>query len=140
MQSDEIHDNPPKALRSLADDLKASIHARPDPNTLAWWERRYQEVLQAYKGASHSINMAVANTRDNEARLKTFSEMLEDFKNELSDIRADLGALQAENVTIREEHSAYRARIEKWAADMEKWAVTKGKQPQQKENPNAGQN
>ncbi len=139
MQSDD-NDNPPKALRSLAEELKASIHSRPDPNTLAWWERRYQEVLQAYKGASHSINLAVGNTRDNEARLKTFTEMLENFKNELSDIRADLGALQAENVTLREDHSAYRSRIEKWAASMEAWAVKQGKPPQPKENPNAGQN
>lgn len=139
MQSDDL-DNPPKPLRSLADDLKASIHSRPDPNTLAWWERRYQEVLQAYKGASHSINLAVGNTRDHEARLKTFAEMLETFKTELRDFRADLGELQSENTMLREENSTYRARIEKWAADMERWAVKQGKPPQPKENPSAGQN
>lgn len=126
----------PTPLRSLADDLKASIHSRPDANTLAWWERRYQELLQAYRGANHSINLAVANTRDNEARLRTFAEMIEEFKNELHGFRADIGSVLADNTLLREENASYRARIEKWAMDMEKWANTKGKPPAPKENTN----
>lgn len=122
-------DNPPKPLRNLAEELKQSIHSRPDKNTLAWWEGRFQEILQAYKGATHSINLSVANTRDNEARLKTFSEMLETFRGEQDAVRADMGEVMAENTLMREELAAIKIRIE----DMARWAATKGKQlPDQK--------
>lgn len=122
-------DNPPKPLRSLAEELKQSIHSRPDKNTLAWWEGRFQEILQAYKGATHSINLSVANTRDNEARLKTFSEMLETFRGEQDAVRADMGEVMAENTIMRDELAAIKIRIE----DMARWAATKGKQlPDQK--------
>lgn len=124
-----IDDNPPKPLRSLSDELKQSIHSRPDKNTLAWWEGRFQEILQAYKGATHSINLAVANTRDNEARLRTFAEMIETFRGEQDAVRADMGEVMAENTLMREELSAIKLRIE----DMARWAATKGKQlPDQK--------
>lgn len=136
--ADDPLDNPPKPLRSLAEELKASIHSRPDPNTLAWWERRFQEILQAYKGASHSINLSVANTRDNEARLKTFSDLLNEFRSEILNMRADIGGLLSEVTLLREENAAYRARIEAWAKNIETWAVSKGKSPQPKENTNAG--
>ena len=122
-------DNPPKPLRNLAEELKQSIHSRPDKNTLAWWEGRFQEILQAYKGATHSINLSVANTRDNEARLKTFSEMLETFRGEQDAVRADMGEVMAENTLMHEELAAIKIRIE----DMARWAATKGKQlPDQK--------
>jgi hypothetical protein len=130
MQSDDL-DNPPKPLRSLADELKASIHSRPDKNTLAWWEGRFQEILQAYKGASHSINLAVGNTRDNEARLKTFAEMIENFKGELDAVRCDMGEIQAENTMLKEDIVLIKAEmviIQKRIADMADWAAKKGKQ------------
>ena len=122
--------------RSLANELSQSLHSKPDPNTYAWFNRKLDELAQGYRGANHSINMAVANTRDNEARITKFAEIIEAFKLEHHDLRADMGQMMAENSELRDENSALRneiASIQKRIADMAAWAATKGKQlPDQK--------
>ncbi len=109
--------------KSLAAQLKESIDSRPDKYTLAWWESRFEEQLKAYHGANHSINLAVANTRENAARLATVQEMLAVFRTELDAAAATIGSLQAENTTLRDDIAAIKKRMD----DMSAWAKTKGK-------------
>lgn len=116
--------------KSLASQLKESIDSRPDKYTLAWWESRFEEHLKAYYGATHLINLSVANTRENAARLDTFQEMLAVFRTDLDAAIVNLGALLAENTTLRADVTAIKKRMD----DMSAWAKTKGKQlPDQKD-------
>ncbi len=110
----DLNQIPPVRL-SLTEELKHRMDSRPDKYTLAWWEKRFDELIQAYRGACHSINLAVANTRDNETKLAKFGERIEQLERENINLKADMGELRS----IIESHSE---RIEK----MAQWAKTKG--------------
>jgi predicted RNase H-like nuclease (RuvC/YqgF family) len=74
--------------KSLAADLQVRLDLRPDQYTLAWWERRFEEVTKGYRGATHSINIAVAEI----AKLTETNEALE---RELAEAKVTIGSLQA---------------------------------------------
>lgn len=104
-------------LKSLTDALRERtadrMNTKPDKYTLAWWDKRFEEISQAYRGATHSINLSVANTRDHEARLIKFQERVDELVHENLDLKAAMGSLQAELVTVT-------ARLDKFAAWAQK--------------------
>lgn len=108
------HTSPPPLKGSLSEELLK--RPKPDAWTVAWFKSQIDEILRAYRGACHAINLAVANTRDNAAELKRHSEQMEAIQKENQLLQARMGELQAENVLIQK-------RID----DMAAWAKTKGK-------------
>ncbi len=110
----DLNQIPPVRL-SLTEELKHRMDSRPDKYTLAWWEKRFDELIQAYRGACHSINLAVANTRDNETKLAKFGERIEQLERENINLKADIGEMLSEI-------AAMKNRIERMAV----WAKTKG--------------
>lgn len=122
---------------TLAEQLAERLKNRPDQYTVAWWKQeleglngRFDEVLKAYRGACHSINLAITNTKDNEARLGRFHAIIETMTAEnsmlqalIGEMKAEMESLRLEMATCREENAAIQRRI----ADMARWAASKGK-------------
>lgn len=108
--------------KPLAEQLRESIHSMPDKNTLAWWDRRWNDVEKAYRGLTHSLNLAIADMRDKFANVTKLITRMDGLAAENHDLRADVGELQARIV-------AMEARFE----DMAKWAASKGKRIQSEE-------
>ena len=71
----DLNQIPPVRL-SLTEELKHRMDSRPDKYTLAWSEKRFGELTQAYRGACHSLTLAVANTRHNETQLPQFGRRI----------------------------------------------------------------
>lgn len=122
---------------TLTEQLAERLKNRPDQYTVAWWKQeleglnaRFDEALKAYRGACHSINMAITNTKDNEARLVRFQAIIETTAAEnnmlqamIGEMKAEMDALRLEMATCREENAVIQRRI----ADMARWAASKGK-------------
>lgn len=122
---------------TLTEQLAERLKNRPDQYTVAWWKQelealhaRFDEALRAYRGACHSINLAITNTKDNEARLVRFQAIIETMAAENNmlqalngQMKAEMEALRLEMATCREENAVIQRRI----ADMARWAASKGK-------------
>jgi len=106
----------PPIGRSIEKELRERQASRPDQWTMAWIREQFAEILKAYRGACHLLNLVVATNRDHETRMKTIESELADVKRENQLLQAGIGELKAENVLILK-------RIE----DMAAWAKTKGK-------------
>lgn len=102
--------------RSITDQLRERMANRPDQWTLAWWKSQFDELLKAYRGACHSINLAVGNTREHAEILMQFGERVATVEQENRLLQARLGEMQAEN-------SAMLKRID----DMAAWAAKQGR-------------
>jgi regulator of replication initiation timing len=139
-RSDEI-DDPYLRKRDLAADFRASLHSRPDPNTYAWFKRHLEEIQTAYNGANHSINLAVANTRQNMESVRKAHDRMDATDAEMQALRADMGQMMAENAAVLAENKSLREEVEAmkrrlsdmslWATDMNKWAKSQGKPPKE---------
>lgn len=110
----DLNQIPPVRL-SLTEELKHRMDSRPDKYTLAWWEKRFDELIKAYHGACHSINLSVANGRDTDTRQRKSDERIEQLERENMNLKADIGEMLSEIAAMKE-------RIEK----MAQWAKTKG--------------
>jgi HAMP domain-containing protein len=62
---------------------------------LGWWEKRYQEVLTAYRGASHGINRALALYDDFVSEAAAMRKRCENLEREREVDRARIGELAA---------------------------------------------
>ena len=51
--------------------------AKPDQWTLAWWQERFQEVLQGYRGATHAINRSIAEFEGVHERIRELERQRE---------------------------------------------------------------
>jgi regulator of replication initiation timing len=135
-RSDEI-DDPYLRKRNLSEDLRQSLHSRPDPSTYAWFNRMLGEIQTAYNGANHNINLAVANTRNNHESVRKAHERMDAIEIAMNNLRADIGQMMAENSAVSEENKALREELESlkkrvsdmsvWASSIEKWATSQGK-------------
>lgn len=74
---------------------------KPDPYTLAWWSKQFQELMTGYRGATHSVNRAVA--------------LLDDCHGELIAIRKRVEAMERERESDRAKIGEIAARVERMA-------------------------
>jgi chromosome segregation ATPase len=93
---------------TLTEQLQERRDLKPDKFTLAWWDKRFDELKQGYVGANHNINNAVASARDCWAELKTQRDVNANLENELAESQARTGQLQSELTQLTE-------RVEKMA-------------------------
>tara|TARA_R110002110_G_scaffold412840_1_gene639286 strand:+ start:4558 stop:4881 length:324 start_codon:yes stop_codon:yes gene_type:complete len=93
---------------TLTEQLQERRDLKPDKFTLAWWDKRFDELKQGYAGANHNINNAAASARDCWAELKTQRDVNANLENELAESQARTGQLQSELTQLTE-------RVEKMA-------------------------
>lgn len=133
----------PVAKKSLQEELKEKLENKPDPWTIRWikmhfdeWTSKFSEVIKAYRGVCHTINIMTADIRDLISRSRKQDERIEDIHSETAMTSARMGEVFAENTILREEVAVLRSRNEamgRWAASLEAWAVKQGKPPHPKE-------
>lgn len=140
----------PVTKKSLQEELKERLENKPDPWTIRWikqqfdeWAAKFSEVIRAYRGVCHTINIMTSDIRDLIAGRRKQDERIDDIQSETAMTSAHMGEVMAEITMLREEVVGLRSRNDamgKWAASMEAWAVKQGKPPHPKEQPSAGQN
>ncbi|MCP4783370.1 MAG: hypothetical protein GY878_07450 [Fuerstiella sp.] len=94
--------------KTFTEQLQERRDLKPDKFTLAWWDKRFDELKQGYAGANHNINNAVASVRDCWAELKNQRTVNADLKNELIESHARIGQLLGDLTQLTE-------RVEKMA-------------------------
>ena len=87
----------------------------PDKWTLAWIEKRFADVLTAYRGASHGINRAMA--------------LYDDFISEATELRKRVDSLELEREADRAKIGELQARLERMAAFLNSQRKTGSKEP-----------
>jgi len=78
-------------MADLSDELRQRLAAKPDQWTLEWWRQQYQEVLKAYRGATHAMNLALAEFEDAQKEIETLRQKILLLEAD----RAKIGELQA---------------------------------------------
>ena len=81
--------------KTLTEQLQERRDLKPDKFTLAWWEKRFDELKLGYSGANHNINNAVASARDCWAELKKQREVNAVLAAEIKECQAVIGELTA---------------------------------------------
>lgn len=81
--------------KTFTEELQERRDLMPDKFTLAWWEKRYDELKQGYIGANHSINSAVASIRDCWAELKAQRKINTQLESDIKECQAVIGELTA---------------------------------------------
>ena len=76
----------------------------PDVHTLAWWQKQWSEVLQAYRGISHAVNRSMA--------------LYDDFVSEAAAIRKRCENLEREREVDRARIGELAARVERMAKHL----------------------
>jgi wobble nucleotide-excising tRNase len=67
----------------------------PDKWTLAWWNKQFTEVITAYRGASHGINLALARTDEFQNAVAALRKRCDELERERDSDRAKIGELTA---------------------------------------------
>lgn len=96
--------------QTLTEQLTERRDLRPDKYTLAWWEKRFDEIKQGYVGANHNINTAVASARDCWAELKKQRQVNAELAAELKEAQAVIG----EQATLLAETSERVDKMANW--------------------------
>ena len=90
--------------KTLGEEMQDRLNdpVKPDKYTLAWWNRRFDEVKHALRGALHNISTATASIKDCWAELKQQREAHRQLKIQLDDAYARIGELSAEVTSLSE--------------------------------------
>jgi hypothetical protein len=111
------HTTPPILKGKNLEELqKERLASKPDEWTLSWWNRLFDEVLKAYRGACHAINLAVVNTRESLERVDLCEKRMKEMEEDNQALMAKIGELQAENVLASkrmDDMASWASRIEK---------------------------
>ena len=81
--------------KTFTEQLQERADLKPDKFTLAWWDKRFDELKQAYRGVTHNLNNAVASIRDCWAELKAQRQVNKELAAEVKDCQAAIGELTA---------------------------------------------
>ena len=88
-----------------------------DRHTLAWWDDRWVEVQQGYRGATHAINRCWAANEDVMKVVRELTERLDEEGKARAETEAAVGKLQEEvvklNASLDKCREAYRKLQEK---------------------------
>lgn len=121
---DEHLSHPDLRDKTLTELYKKRMENKVDPWTVAWLKNKFGEILTAYKGACHAINLAVAHAVENRETINALSsameKRMESVEAENQMLMARIGELQAENELVRK-------RID----DMAEWAKSVKRQLKQ---------
>ena len=110
---------------NLAELYKEREANKPDPWTMAWLKKQFDEVIRGYLGACHAINTAVMNTRDNREQIEKAEKRIEALETEVQLLMAKIGGMTVEAELLlqrfnesEEEKTALKKRFD----DMAAWA------------------
>lgn len=134
---------PLKGGKTLAERHAEVLASRPDPFTYAWLQSWKDEVLKAYRGCCHLLNVVTAEIRDLAAKMLKTDERIEVLHNEISLLQTHIGQLQSELNDLRSDNSLMwddNKAIKKRLDEMAAWGAKIEKQFNQKGGGNAGKN
>lgn len=80
---------------SITEEFQKRQAEKPDTWTLAWWRSEFQEVLRAYRGATHAMNLAQAEVADFNKLLREALDRIQTLESDRELDRAKIGELQA---------------------------------------------
>lgn len=137
----------PVTKKSMADELKERLENKPDPWTIRWlkmhieeWNSKFSEVIRAYRGVCHTINIITSDIRDLIAGRRKQDERIDIIQSESEMTSAYTGRLNAELESHIEEYKAKMESLGRWATELERWAVKQGKPPTPKDPPQPKEN
>lgn len=109
---------------NLAELYKEREANKPDPWTMAWLKKQFDEVIRGYLGACHAINTAVMNTRDNREQIEKANKRIEALETEVQLLMAKIGGMQVEAEMLLQrfnEAEEEKAVLKKRMDDMATW-------------------
>lgn len=104
--------------KSLSEMYKKMLESRPDNYTCAWWKSLVDELNQAYRGLSHTLNLVVATVQEFGGKLTGFEKRVEKVETENALLLQMVGKLQSELTELQDDNAANKQAI----ADMRAWA------------------
>jgi uncharacterized protein YlxW (UPF0749 family) len=107
--------------KNMAELHRERMKSRPDEYTIAWWEKKLDEVTRGYLGACHAMNLTLAICRELREKDQQRAEEFQKVLAALKDAQAKVGELQGENELLA-----------KRINDMGEWAKGIQKQVPQK--------
>jgi hypothetical protein len=113
--------------KTLSEELHERINLRPDKWTLAWWNSRFDELVQSTRGMSHTLNKLVQSVHEQWQELKILRTATAAANIAL---QAEVEAANVEIGRLNSEVAALSARMGKMAAwakakDAEKMTIEK---------------
>lgn len=88
-----------------------------------WYEQRFRQLLDAYDGASHAVNLAMKEFSSQHERVKTLEARVEKLERERDELSAANGKLQMDVLGLAE-------RVDK----MSQWVMKDRKKQSTKES------
>ena len=82
-------------MESIAKEFERHANERPDKWTLAWWHEQFREVVQGYRGATHSINRANAELCEAREQVEALAAKCAILERQAGEDRAKIGELAA---------------------------------------------
>lgn len=74
---------------------------KPDQWTLAWWQERFEEIRNGYRGATHAINRTIADYADAWTAIEELRKRCEVLERDRQEDRAKLGSQEASFVEMQ---------------------------------------
>lgn len=88
--------------------MQARMDSRPDAETLAWIDSRFDQVVDGYRGLTHACNLVLARIEDRDAKEKAQEKRIESLEEKLHEVQVLIGKLQAEfTKSIHKQRVAY---------------------------------
>ena len=103
-------------MSTLKEQMQARLDARPDKETLAYLDSRFDQVVDGYRGLTHAANLVLAEVEDRAATINDLKSQIDAQAAEIHDLRVSLGELQSEDTEtfgkMREAFSALQKRVD----------------------------
>ena len=96
---------------SMTEEFQKRQAEKPDTWTLSWWRSEFQELLKAYKGATHALNLVAAVNEDLGKANKELRERIQTLESDRAKIGEVLGIVAGFN----EEFQKLKVRVDKMA-------------------------
>jgi peptidoglycan hydrolase CwlO-like protein len=83
-------------MSSMNEEMRQRMAERPDRQTLAWWDDRFNEQAKATRGVNHAVHLVLAEVEDQTALVKKLEAQLKAVAEVVREAQAAIGRLQAE--------------------------------------------
>ena len=83
-------------MTTLEQQVQERMDQRPDKHTLAWWDSRFDQIVDGYRGLTHATNLVLAQDEDRGVTIADLKKQVESLTQELHETKAAVGKLQAD--------------------------------------------
>ncbi len=82
--------------------MQSRMDQRPDRYTLKWWEEQFANQAKATRGATHAMNLVLAEIEDLDSTVKDMKKQVDAHAQEIHVANVEIGKLQAEVTLLKE--------------------------------------